>query len=44
MHKIIAFDLDGTLTDTIPIYIEAFQNSVSPYAGHQLSRKKSLLL
>lgn len=40
MYKIIAFDLDGTLADTIPMCIKAFRNSVSPYAGHELSKQE----
>ena len=42
MFKIIAFDLDGTITDTIPMCIKAFQNSVSPYTDHELSREEIL--
>ena len=37
-----AFDLDGTIADTIPMCIKAFQNSVSPYADHELSREDIL--
>lgn len=37
MIKMVAFDLDGTIGDTIPFSIEAFQQAVSPYAGHRLS-------
>lgn len=37
MYKMIGFDLDGTLADTIPMCIKAFRNSVSPYTGHILS-------
>lgn len=40
MFKIIAFDLDGTIADTIPMCIKAFQNSVSPYTDHELSREE----
>ena len=42
MFKIIAFDLDGTIADTIPMCIKAFQNSVSPYTDHELSREEIL--
>lgn len=37
MYKLIGFDLDGTLADTIPMCIKAFRNSVSPYTGHILN-------
>lgn len=38
--KLAAFDLDGTLADTIPMSIESFSLAVSPYAGHTLSREE----
>lgn len=44
MIRMIAFDLDGTLADTIPLCIRAFQNSVSPYAGHRLKEEEILRL
>ena len=37
MIKLVAFDLDGTLADTIPMCIEAFKQAVSPYASKILS-------
>ncbi|GMA99506.1 HAD-IA family hydrolase [Pelosinus sp. IPA-1] len=37
MIKIVAFDFDGTIADTIPMCIEVFKKSVSPYAGHDLT-------
>ena len=37
MIKMVAFDFDGTIADTIPICIEAFKKAVSPYAGHVLT-------
>ncbi|MCI8639469.1 MAG: HAD-IA family hydrolase [Coprococcus sp.] len=40
MIKMVAFDLDGTIGDTIPLCIEAFRQAVSPYAGHTLSDKE----
>ena len=42
MFKIVAFDMDGTIADTIPMCITAFRNSVSPYTGHELSREEIL--
>lgn len=35
--KLAAFDLDGTLADTLPMCVAAFGKAVSPYAGHTLS-------
>lgn len=40
MFKIVAFDLDGTIADTIPMCIKAFRNSVSPYTDHELSEEE----
>ena len=40
MFKIAAFDLDGTIADTIPMCIEAFRNSVSPYTDHELTEEE----
>lgn len=40
MIKLVAFDLDGTIGETIPMCIEAFRKSVSPYAGHFLTDKE----
>lgn len=37
--KLAAFDMDGTLADTIPMSIESFSRAVSPYAGRTLSRE-----
>ena len=42
MFKIVAFDLDGTIADTIPMCVEAFRDSVSPYTDHELSREEIL--
>ena len=36
MFKIIAFDLDGTIANTIPMCIRAVKNAVSPYIGYDL--------
>lgn len=38
MIKLVAFDLDGTIADTVPMCIEAFEKAVSPYVGHTLSK------
>ena len=40
MIKMIAFDFDGTIADTLPMCIEIFKKSVSPYAGHELSESE----
>lgn len=37
MIKLVAFDLDGTIGDTILFCIEAFAKAVSPYTGKQLT-------
>lgn len=42
MFKVVAFDLDGTIADTIPMCIKAFRNSVSPYTDHELSEEEIL--
>lgn len=40
MIKLIAFDLDGTIGDTVPMCIRAFEKAVSPYVGHTLSERE----
>ncbi|MFL0249420.1 HAD family hydrolase [Clostridium neuense] len=40
MIKMVAFDFDGTIADTIPMCIEAFKKSVSPYTGHDLTNNE----
>jgi len=35
--ELAAFDLDGTLGNTIPTCVEALRRAASPYAGHTLS-------
>ena len=35
--RLVAFDLDGTIGDTIPLCIKAFKEAVAPYIGHELS-------
>lgn len=42
MIKMIGFDLDGTIADTISMCIKAFSESVSPYTDHTLSREEIL--
>lgn len=42
MFKVVAFDMDGTIADTIPMCIEAFRKSVSPYIDHELSEEEIL--
>lgn len=37
MIKLVAFDLDGTIADTIPMCIRAFHEAVSPYTHGMLS-------
>ena len=38
MYRMIGFDLDGTIADTLPLCIQAFGLALSPYAGHTLSQ------
>lgn len=37
MIKLVAFDLDGTIGDTIPMCIKTFKMAVEPYTKHKLS-------
>jgi phosphoglycolate phosphatase len=37
MIKMVAFDFDGTIADTIPMCIKAFRKAISPYVGHKLT-------
>lgn len=39
MIKLVAFDLDGTIGDTIPLCIKAFKMAVEPYTQHELSEE-----
>jgi len=39
MIKLVAFDLDGTIGDTIPMCIKAFKMAVEPYTEHELSEE-----
>jgi len=38
MLKLIAFDFDGTLADTVEMCYAGFNEAVSPYAGHGITR------
>lgn len=38
--KIVLFDLDGTIADTIPMCIAAFRKAVEPYVLRQLSQEE----
>lgn len=40
MIKLIIFDLDGTIGNTLPLCIAAFQKSVEPYAGRTISEQE----
>ncbi|MDO5569959.1 MAG: HAD hydrolase-like protein [Bacteroidales bacterium] len=37
MIELVAFDLDGTLADTLPLCITSFQKALNPYLNHPLS-------
>lgn len=40
MIKLIAFDLDGTIGDTIPMCMKAFKKAVEPYTSRELSEQE----
>lgn len=40
MIKLIAFDLDGTIGDTIPLCLKAFKEAVASYTDHELSENE----
>lgn len=40
MIKLVAFDLDGTIGETIPMCIAAFKKAVSPYVDQKLSERE----
>lgn len=42
MIKLVAFDLDGTIGDTIPICVESFWMAVEPYVETFLSEEDIL--
>lgn len=37
MIKLVAFDLDGTIADTIPMCIKAFKQAVTPYTSKRIT-------
>lgn len=40
MIKLVAFDLDGTIGNTIPMCMEAIKTAVAPYTHHGLTEKE----
>ncbi len=40
MLKMVAFDLDGTIANTIPMCLEVFKKAVSPYTQRMLSEEE----
>lgn len=40
MIKMVAFDFDGTIADTIPLCMEAFKKAMLPYTGFALSENE----
>lgn len=38
--KAIIFDLDGTIANTLPLYIQAFRQSIEPLINRSLSDKE----
>ena len=36
MIRMVAFDSDGTIADTIHMYVQAFKKVVSPYTGNEI--------
>lgn len=38
--KIIAFDLDGTIADTLPMCLAAFRKAVQPYVARTLTEEE----
>lgn len=39
MIKLVMFDLDGTLGNTIPLTVTSFSDALSPYIGHRLTNE-----
>lgn len=40
MIRMVGFDLDGTIGETIPMCLRVFAQAVSPHAGHPLSEEE----
>ncbi len=40
MIKMVAFDFDGTVADTVSMCIEAFIKALSPYRGYELNKNE----
>jgi phosphoglycolate phosphatase len=40
MIKMVAFDFDGTISDTIPMCIEVFKKAMLPYTGYELTKSE----
>jgi Predicted phosphatases len=40
MIKMVAFDFDGTIADTVPMCIEVFKKAILPYAGYELTENQ----
>lgn len=41
MIKMIAFDFDGTICDSIPLCMQAFRKAVFPYTDHELTDRSA---
>ena len=44
MIRLVAFDLDGTIGDTIPLCLAAFREATTPYVDHELSDEEKDIL
>lgn len=40
MIKLIAFDLDGTICNSVPLCIKAFSKAVTPYLDYEITEKE----
>lgn len=40
--KVLAFDLDGTIADTLPGCLAVFRKAVQPYGGAHAGQRKKL--
>lgn len=43
MIKLVAFDLDGTIGDTIPMCLKALKKAVTPYVTLELKIEHSFI-